>query len=114
VNRSVPETLHRVYEQELKSLLETVLAGIEVSDRAIAERLVRVLGATLRVHQKHLVNGDAQCGICRSTRDGWWRLWPRRTVCSVHAALSFFLRQPPGHVLAVLADESTGSIRSRE
>lgn len=100
----MPETLHRVYEQELTALLETVLAGIEVSDRAVAERLVRALGAILRVHQRHIVNGDAQCGICWSSDGRWWRPWPRRTVCSVHAVLSFFLSQPSGHVLAVLAD----------
>ncbi len=90
VNRSVPQTLHRVFEQELTSLLDIVLAGDAVPDRATAERLVRALGAISHVHQRHIVDSHSRCQLCWSIDRRWWRSWPRRTECSVHAALSFF------------------------
>ena len=114
MNRSVPQTLHCVFAQELTSLLDTILAGEAVSDRATAERLVRALGALSHVHQRHVIDAYGRCQVCWGIGRRSWRPWPRRTECSVHAALSFFLHQQPGHVLSVPADQSATSANSRE
>ncbi len=63
VSQAVPQALHHIFAQELASLLDTVLAGEAVPDRATAERLVRVLGAISHVHQRHIVDGHGRCEL---------------------------------------------------
>lgn len=104
MNQSVSKTVHRVFEQELTSLLDTVLAGEVVTDRATAERLVRTLGALVRLHGQHPVDSHGRCALCRPPRRWWWWPWRRQFPCSVHVALSFFLRQTSDSVLAALTE----------
>jgi hypothetical protein len=93
VSLSVSATLHQVYGQELAELLDTVLAGEVVTDRDIAERLVRSLGALVHLHQQHRLNTRGRCVICS-------RPWPlKQSACTVHAALNFFL-QSAAHATA--------------
>lgn len=94
---------YRVFGDELSELLDTVLAGEVVSDRAVAERLVRSVGALLELHARHRIDGRGRCGVCRPVPRRWWRPWPwsRRSTCTVHTALSLFLRQPSDLVRTV-------------
>lgn len=100
-----PVTLHEAYGRELAELLELVLAGDLVADRAVAERLVRSLGALVRLQQCHGVDEHGRCSTtCRSVPRMWWP-WPKRITCTVHSALSFYLRQPELFVSAAVADQ---------
>ncbi|MGH3806762.1 MAG: hypothetical protein ACRDRU_09035 [Pseudonocardiaceae bacterium] len=99
---SVHATLYRVFGAELSELLDTVLAGEVVSDRATAERLVRSVGALAYLHERHTIDKHGRCGQCWQAPRRWRRPWPKRSTCSVHAALSFFLRQPDDFVLTAL------------
>jgi len=47
VSPSVHATLYEAYRRELSELLDLLLAGEVVSNRAVAERLVRSVGALL-------------------------------------------------------------------
>lgn len=107
-----PLALHAAYGQELAELLEQVLAGDLVKDRPAGERLVRSLGALVLLQERHGVDEGARCLFCRAARRGWRWLWPKRTTCTVHSALGFFLRQPEWVVLSVIAD-SPSHIRER-
>jgi hypothetical protein len=104
VTRSVHATLYRVFDRELSKLLDTVLAGEVVADRDTAERLIRSVGALMHLHAQHPVDAHGRCASCRPPRMWWLPLWRRRSACSVHVALSFFLRQPPDFVLTALAE----------
>lgn len=68
---------------------------------------MRCLGALLRLQQRHRVDERGRCAICRVARRSWWRLWRRRSTCTVHSALSFYLRQPDWAVLSVVTDDRT-------
>lgn len=94
-------TLYRFFDDELSDLLDTVLAGEVVSDRATAERLVRSVGALVHLHQQHPVDARGRCGVCCPVRR-WWRPWSKRSICTVHTALSFYLWQPCDSVLKAL------------
>lgn len=101
----VPATLHEAYSQELAELLDTLLAGEVVTDRDIAERLVRSIGALMHLHQQHRLGAHSRCGICWPRRR--WCPWPpKRFTCTVHAALGFFLRQPSDLIITALTDQS--------
>lgn len=92
VSLSVPATLHEVHGQELTELLDTVLAGDVVADRDVAERLVRSIGALVHLHRRHLLDTHSHCAVCWPRP--WWCPWPpKRSTCTVRAALSLFLRQ---------------------
>jgi len=93
--------LYRVFERELSELLDTVLAGEVVADRDTAERIIRTIGALVHLHAQHPVDAHGWCSSCRPPRMRWPR---RRSACSVHAALSFFLRQPPDFILTALTE----------
>jgi hypothetical protein len=93
VSLSVHATLYRAFAAELSELLDTVLAG-EAADRATAERLVRAVGALVYLHEQHPIDEHGRCRQCWQVPRRWWRPWPRRSTCSVHAALILFLRQP--------------------
>lgn len=96
-------TLYKVFERELSELLDTVLAGEVVTDRATAERLIRSVGALVRVHGQHPIDAHGRCCSCRPPRRWWWP-WRRRSICKVHVALSFFLRHTPNSVHAALTE----------
>ncbi len=102
MSRSVHATLYKVFDGELSELLDTVLAGEVVADRATAERLIRTVGALVRLHGQHPIDAHGRCFSCRLPRR-WWP-WRRRSVCSVHVALSFFLRQTPDSVHTALTE----------
>lgn len=102
---SVHATRYRVFNDELSDLLDTVLAGETIADRATAERLVRSLGAIAYLHERHPIDARGRCAACWTVPRRWWRPWPRRSTCSVYSALSFFLRPPPKFVLAAIADQ---------
>ncbi|MDQ2708394.1 MAG: hypothetical protein M3Z25_12455 [Actinomycetota bacterium] len=100
-----PMTLHKAYGRELAELLDAVLDGDLVSECAAVERqVVRSVGALVQLQQRHRVDERGRCSTCRSASRKWWRLWPRRSTCTVHSALSFYLRQPHWVVLSVIAD----------
>ncbi|MGH3971965.1 MAG: hypothetical protein ACRDS9_01355 [Pseudonocardiaceae bacterium] len=98
--------LHELYGRELAELLDAVLAGDLVTDWASVERrVVRALAALVRLQQRHKVDEHGRCSICRSVPGAWWR-WPKRTMCTVHSALSFNLRQPKRFVLPVITENA--------
>lgn len=100
-------TLYESYGRELDALLELVLAGDLVSDRAVVERrVVRAVGALVWLQQRHRVDDRGQCSICWTRPHAWWWPWPRRSFCTVQTALSFCLHQPDRFVLPTLADQS--------
>jgi hypothetical protein len=106
---SLPDraTLHEMYGQELSELLDLVLAGDVVSDQATVERrLVRSIGALVWLHQWHQVDEQGRCSVCWPLPRTWWRPWPRRSICTVHSALDFHLRQRADFVLSTLTDRS--------
>jgi hypothetical protein len=91
-----PMTLYAAYGRELAELLEQVLAGDLVADRAVAERLVRSLEALVWLQQRHRVDEHGRCLLPRT----WWWPWPKRTTCTVHSALGLYLGQPDRFVPA--------------
>ncbi len=102
-----PRALHEAFSQELAGLLELVLAGDLAENWAAVERqVVRVVGALMRVHRCHTVDKHGRCLICRAVPRGWRRLWPKRSTCTVHNALCFFMRQPDRFVLAAITDDA--------
>lgn len=105
-------TCHRLLDEELSSLLEMVLGGEAIGDRAIAERLVRFLGATISLHEQHVVDRYGSCGRCAARR-GWCRPWRRSDSCSVYSALIFCLTQPFEFVLPAVLDRADGALRDR-
>lgn len=88
-------TRYRLLSKELSSLLEIVLAGEVIEDRAIAERLVRFLGASISLHERHEVDRYGRCTRCAAP----WRPWRREHSCSVYSTLVFCLTQPFEFVL---------------
>jgi hypothetical protein len=102
-----PGALHEMYGRELTELLNAVLAGDLVSDRVNVERrLIRVVAALVWLQQRHRVDEHGRCSICRVTLRAWWRRWPRRSMCTVHTALTFHLRQSDRFVLIAAIDQS--------
>lgn len=105
-------TRYRLLDEELSSLLEIVLAGEVVGDRAIAERLVRFLGAATSLHRRHEVDRHGRCVRCAAPRRWWWS-WRRPRSCSVYSALGFCLTQPFRFVLPTFLDDVEGSSGER-
>ncbi|MGH3947640.1 MAG: hypothetical protein ACRDSE_00730 [Pseudonocardiaceae bacterium] len=103
--------MSEAFGRELAELLDTVLAGDLVADQAVTveRRVVRTLGALASLQQRHRVDNRGRCSTCRAAHRAWWP-WPPRTTCTVHAALSFYLRQPDWAVLPAITD-STGTVR---
>ncbi len=89
-NYAQPARHERVGE-ELENLAERIGAGDGVLDRAAAERLLRILGAVVSLHDMHQVDNRGNCSSCRTRARSW--LHPRSVdnACSVHAALSLYL-----------------------
>jgi hypothetical protein len=54
-------TCYQLLDEELSSLLEVVLAGEAIGDWAIAERLVRFLGAAISLHERHIFDRYGRC-----------------------------------------------------
>jgi hypothetical protein len=93
VSRSGYATVYQAYERLLSELQDQLLTGEVVSDRTTIERLIRVVGAVLLLHDRHRIDQSGRCSICWPTPRTWWRPWPKRSVCTVHAAFSFFFQQ---------------------
>jgi hypothetical protein len=85
VSESVARGMHRRFERELADLAEAALHDEVVRDRALAERLVRLVGALLDITADHDVDDLGRCRICRH-KAGALRGW-RRAPCLVHDAL---------------------------
>jgi hypothetical protein len=104
VSVSDPRRLQEEYERELVAFVESVRCGEAFSDQATAERWsIRLVGALLPLQQRHRVDARGRCPICRAA-PRWWRPWPKRVPCTVHAAVGFALRQPARFVLAAITD----------
>ena len=110
MSHSYRTATYQEYGRELVELLERVLASDLVSDPVAVERqVVRVVAALVWLQQRHRVDADGRCSICRTAPRGWWWPWSKRTTCTVYKALSFHLRQPDRFVLAAV----TGHARFR-
>lgn len=59
--------------------------GLIVNDRETAERLIRVVGALIFLHDRHGFDEAGRCRRCRPVRR--W-MWQRRHPCIVHEALA--------------------------
>lgn len=105
-------TCCRFLDQELSSLLEIVLAGEVIADRAIAERLVRFLGATISLREQHEVDRYGRCGRCAARRR-LYQPWRRSHSCSVHSTLVFCLTQPFKFVRSAVLDRADGAFGER-
>lgn len=88
-------TLYKAHGRELSELLDELLAGEVVSDRVTAERLVRAVGTLQRLHDRHWLDRHGRCTVCWPIPRTWWRPWLKRSICTVHVALSSFLQQQP-------------------
>jgi hypothetical protein len=86
---------YEAYGRVLSGLRDELLTGEVVSERATVERLVRVVGALLRLHDRHRIDARGWCAVCRPVPRTWRRPRPKRSTCTVHAALSYFLPQQP-------------------
>jgi hypothetical protein len=104
VSYSVHATRYRMFHDELSDLLDRVLTGEIIDDRATAERVVRSLGVVVDLHERHRIDENGWCGVCWAVPRRWWRPWPRRSTCTVYSALDFFLRQRTEAVLAAIED----------
>ena len=98
-------TRYRLVDEELSSLLEILLAGEVITDRAIAERLVRFLGAAISLHERHKVDCYGRCGRC-AARHRWCQPGRRPHSCSVYSTLVFCLTQPFEFVLPAVLDRA--------
>jgi hypothetical protein len=68
----------RTLGKELASLQDLALV---IDGRDTAERLIRVVGAVVALHDQHAVDTRGRCRHCRPTRRvAWWRRHP----CTVH------------------------------
>jgi hypothetical protein len=97
-------TLYQVYGEELSELLDIVLTGEVGGDWATAQRLVRTVGALVHMHQRHRLDDRGRCSLCWMPSRRWWRPWPKRSVCTVHTTIGFYLRQPTDFVLSTLTE----------
>lgn len=89
---TLPTALHDTYGQQLAAMLELVRSGEAFTDPATAERLsVQLVGVLTRLHEGHPVDDHGRCSICCPRPRRWWRPWPRRAACTVHAAFAFHL-----------------------
>ena len=102
---SVHATRYRMFRDELSDVLDIVLTGEIIDDRATAERVVRSLGAVAYLHERHPVDARGRSAVCWAVPRRWWRPWLGRSTCTVYSALSFFLRQPTESVLAAVEDQ---------
>jgi hypothetical protein len=57
-------TLYEAYERMLSELRNELLTGEVVSDRATVERLIRSVGALLRLHDRHRIDWHGRCTVC--------------------------------------------------
>lgn len=103
---SVHATRYRMFSDELSDLLDIVLTGEIIDDRATAERVVRALGAVVYLHERHPIDARGRCAACWTVPRRRWRPWPRRSTYTVYSELVFFLRQPTESVLAAIEDQS--------
>ena len=104
MNYSVHVTRYRMFYDELSDVLDLVLTGEIIDDRATAERVVRALGVIVYLHEGHCIDPRGQCLICWTVPRRWWRPWLRRSTCSVYSALNFFLRQPAETIVSTIKD----------
>ena len=72
-----------VVDGELRWLMDAVLPGEAIHDRALAEAVVRVLGAVAALHDEHAPNERGRCRTCG------------RRPCHVQAVLSEHLSARP-------------------
>lgn len=120
MSRHKPQAIYRAHGRKLTELLDAVLAGDLVNDQvmtdervAVERQVVRVVGALVWLQQRHRVDERGRCSICRAVSRAWWRPWPKRTTCTVHSALGFFLHQPERFVMSVITDNAaTAGARS--
>lgn len=101
---SVHATRYRMFHDELSDVLNIVLTGEIIDDRATAERVVRSLGVAVYLHERHRIDEHGRCAVCWTVPRRWWRPWPRRSTCTVYSALNFWLRQPVESVLSTIED----------
>ncbi|MGH3974242.1 MAG: hypothetical protein ACRDS9_13090 [Pseudonocardiaceae bacterium] len=103
MNEPTSAALHEVYGEELTELLDLLLASTAVTDWAEVERrLVRSVAALIRLHDLHRLDERGRCSVCWPVSRHWWRPWPKRSTCTVHSTLRFYLRQPYRFVVAAL------------
>lgn len=88
-------TLYEAYGRVLSELRDELLTGEVVSERATIERLIRVVGALVLLHDRHRLDRHGRCSICWPIPRTWWRPWSKRSICTVHATLTFFLQHQP-------------------
>lgn len=91
---TLPTALHEAYGRELADMLELVRSGEAFSKPVTAERLsLRLVGVLTRLHEGHQVDDHGRCEICWPRPRKWWRPWPSRAACTVHAAFGAYLTE---------------------
>lgn len=89
---TLPTALHDSFGQQLAAMFELVRSGEAFAEPTTAERLLLPLvGVLTRLHEGHQVDDHGRCAICCGAPRAWWRPWPRRAVCTVHAAFAFHM-----------------------
>ena len=79
------------------SVLDAELAqlddlGLLINDRDAAERVFRLIGALVALHEAHGFDAEGRCRRCRPVR--WWR---RRHACTVRDAFAEYGIGRPRH-----------------
>lgn len=91
---TLPAARHETYGRELAHMLELICSGEAFDEPITAERLlVRLVSVLTQLHEGHQVDDHGRCSICRPRSHRWWRPWPRRAACTVHAAFASYLAQ---------------------
>lgn len=83
----------RLVTDELTSLVDAVLAGDLVADRATAQRLVTTLGAAQDLAERHLIDNRGRCAICWRSARRWWQPRRRNRTCTVYETFGESLDQ---------------------
>jgi hypothetical protein len=67
--------------------------ALELDDRAMAERLLRVVGAVSSLSEQHALDDRGRCRLCRPTRR--YAPWRRRHACTVHQVCTTYRIDQP-------------------
>jgi predicted nicotinamide N-methyase len=72
VSYSVHTNRCRMFRDELSDVLDIVLAGEIVTDRSVAERLVRWLSVIVRLLEQDPIDEHGRCRVCWAIPRHWW------------------------------------------
>lgn len=88
----VQEVRYRLLCEQLEQWLEKLSGEEQIDPEAVKELAVRLLTMAVMVLKQHQVNKRGQCQYC-DWAQWYWRVWRRRSQCTVCSTLSFAMGQ---------------------